>query len=57
MQPCGIPPALQYAPWLGIRILKRVGPARARALREGRSGYDMNSLLKDSGDQGDRPAS
>lgn len=41
----------QYVPWLGMLALKRVGPARARALRDGKSGYDMAALLRDgSGD-------
>lgn len=42
---------LQYAPWLGMKVLKRVGPARARALRAGKSGYDM-SLLQEGGEEG-----
>uniref|UniRef100_A0A7S0UUM4 NAD(P)-binding protein n=1 Tax=Polytomella parva TaxID=51329 RepID=A0A7S0UUM4_9CHLO len=36
----------QYAPSLAMRILKRIGPKRARALQEGRSGYDPNALLR-----------
>ena len=36
---------VQYAPWLGMLALKRVGPARARALRDGKSGYDVAGLL------------
>ncbi|EFN55180.1 hypothetical protein CHLNCDRAFT_134329 [Chlorella variabilis] len=42
---------MQYAPWLGMKVLKRVGPARARALRAGKSGYDM-SLLQEGGEEG-----
>jgi hypothetical protein len=30
-------------------VLKRVGPARARALRDGKSGYDMAALLNEKG--------
>lgn len=37
---------MQYAPWLGMRVLKRVGPPRVAALREGRSGYDTGTLLR-----------
>ena len=46
--PLPSPPAccLQYAPWLGMLVLKRVGPARVRALREGRSGYDVGGLMR-----------
>lgn len=43
------PPALQYAPWLGMLALKKVGPARARALRAGKSGYDLSALMQDKG--------
>ena len=39
------PASMQYAPWLGMLVLKRVGPARARALRDGKSGYDVAGLL------------
>ena len=37
---------MQYAPWLGMLVLKRVGAARAQALRAGGSGYDVGGLLK-----------
>jgi dehydrogenase/reductase SDR family protein 7 len=37
---------MQYAPSLGMAVLKRVGPARAQALKEGRSGYDTAALIK-----------
>lgn len=37
---------MQYAPSLGLAALKRVGPSRVQALREGRSGYDTGALLK-----------
>lgn len=30
-------------------VLKWVGPARARALRAGKSGYDIRALVQDSG--------
>lgn len=40
---------MQYVPWLGMLVLKRVGPARARALRDGKSGYDMAALLNEKG--------
>jgi hypothetical protein len=50
MQSASLPAAAlpsQYVPWLGMLALKRVGPARARALRDGKSGYDMAALLRD----------
>lgn len=37
---------MQYLPWVGMRVLKRVGPPRVAALREGRSGYDAGALLR-----------
>ncbi|KAI7846257.1 hypothetical protein COHA_000237 [Chlorella ohadii] len=37
---------MQYTPSLGMAVLKRVGPARAQALKEGRSGYDTAALIK-----------
>ena len=40
------PVPLQYTPILGMAVLKRVGPARAQALKEGRSGYDTAALIK-----------
>lgn len=40
------PVPLQYTPSLGMAVLKRVGPARAQALKEGRSGYDTAALIK-----------
>ena len=39
-------PILQYTPTLGMAVLKRVGPARAQALKEGRSGYDTAAIIK-----------
>ncbi len=38
---------MQYAPGLGWAVMKKVGPQRARAVNEGRSGYDVNAVLKD----------
>ena len=37
----------QYAPWLGMHVLKRVGAARARSLKSGGSGYDVAGLVRD----------
>lgn len=38
---------MQYLPWLGMKVLKRVGPGRVRQLRDGSgSGYDVGSMLK-----------
>lgn len=34
----------QFLPHLGWHLLKKVGPKRARALKEGRSGYDLKLL-------------
>mmetsp|Transcript_22461 Transcript_22461/g.62024 ORF Transcript_22461/g.62024 Transcript_22461/m.62024 type:complete len:328 (+) Transcript_22461:177-1160(+) len=34
----------QLAPTLGWMILKRVGPKRAKAMKEGRSGYDVRGM-------------
>jgi hypothetical protein len=39
---------MQFAPPLGWALLKKVGPARARAVSSGRSGYDVGALLRDS---------
>ena len=36
---------MQCAPWLGMRVLKRIGPARTRQLREGGSGYDLSAMV------------
>lgn len=38
----------QYMPSIGRFVLKKVGAARAAALREGRSGYDVVGLMKRS---------
>jgi dehydrogenase/reductase SDR family protein 7 len=39
----------QYAPWAAAAVMRRVGPARAAALRAGRSGYDAAGLLRAAG--------
>lgn len=31
---------VQFLPRLGWALLKKIGPSRARAVKEGRSGYD-----------------
>ncbi len=40
---------MQYAPSLGWAVMKKVGPARARAVSSGRSGYDVAAILRDKG--------
>lgn len=35
----------QYLPKLGWRLLKKVGPSRARAVKAGRSGYDVRGIV------------
>jgi hypothetical protein len=37
---------MQYAPRVGMLILKFVGPKRARAISSGRSGYDIGAMLR-----------
>jgi hypothetical protein len=39
---------MQYAPWLAMWVLKKVGPARARAIAKGESGYDVSKLVSAS---------
>lgn len=39
---------MQYVPSLGWAVLKKIGPARARAVSSGRSGYDVTAILGDS---------
>ncbi|GLI66405.1 hypothetical protein VaNZ11_010166 [Volvox africanus] len=39
----------QLLPRLGWSLLKKVGPARARAVKEGKSGYDVSKLMKAGG--------
>jgi hypothetical protein len=38
---------MQYVPPLGWALLKKIGPARARAVSSGRSGYDVSALLRE----------
>lgn len=40
---------MQYAPGVGMAILRRVGPKRARALSAGGSGYDVAAFLRPGG--------
>lgn len=35
----------QLVPRLGWHLLKKIGPKRAAALKEGRSGYDVSKLM------------
>lgn len=38
---------MQYLPWVGMKVLKRVGPGRVRQLRDGSgSGYDVAGMLR-----------
>lgn len=38
---------MQYLPWAGTAVLQRVGPSRARQLRDGSgSGYDVAAMLR-----------
>ncbi len=37
---------MQIFPSLAMMLLKRIGPARARALKEGRDGYAVSELTK-----------
>jgi hypothetical protein len=37
---------MQYVPALGMKVLKRVGPSRAKAISSGESGYDFQKLVK-----------
>ncbi len=39
---------VQLLPALGWRLLKKVGPSRARALKEGRSGYDVKHIAREA---------
>lgn len=39
---------VQMVPRLGWYIMKRIGPKRAKAVNEGRSGYDVGAILKTS---------
>jgi hypothetical protein len=40
---------MQYFPTLGWLLCKKVGPGRARALKEGRSGYDVRNIAAQRG--------
>ena len=37
---------MQILPSLAMMFLKHIGPARARALKEGRDGYAVSELAK-----------
>jgi len=38
---------MQYLPWAGTAVLQRVGPSRARQLRDGTgSGYEVATMLR-----------
>jgi dehydrogenase/reductase SDR family protein 7 len=39
----------QDAPWASAAVLRCIAPARAAALRAGRSGYDAAGLLRAAG--------
>lgn len=39
---------MRFFPSLGWLAFQKVGPKRARALKEGRSGYDVSGILNDS---------
>jgi hypothetical protein len=43
---------MQYFPPLGWAVLKKIGPARARAVSSGRSGYDVGAMLRERGGAG-----
>eukprot|EP00887_Chlorella_sp_A99_P004887 scaffold4.g4887.t1 len=40
---------MQYMPWLGMRVLKRVGARRAATLKSGGSGYDVAAMFRGAG--------
>ena len=40
--------AMQYLPSAAMLLLKRIGPARSRALKSGKSGYNLSELAKAS---------
>mmetsp|Transcript_34240 Transcript_34240/g.97067 ORF Transcript_34240/g.97067 Transcript_34240/m.97067 type:complete len:417 (-) Transcript_34240:316-1566(-) len=48
---------MRFIPALAWMALRKVGPKRARAVRDGRSGYDMSGIMKDGQPAADRPAS
>jgi hypothetical protein len=37
---------MQYVPSLGWAVMLRIGPKRARAVNDGRSGYDIAKMLR-----------
>lgn len=37
---------MQYAPGLGMHVLRRIGPKRAQALKAGGTGYDVGGMLR-----------
>eukprot|EP01023_Acetabularia_acetabulum_P015147 TRINITY_DN1734_c0_g1_i1.p1 TRINITY_DN1734_c0_g1~~TRINITY_DN1734_c0_g1_i1.p1 ORF type:complete len:341 (+),score=41.84 TRINITY_DN1734_c0_g1_i1:326-1348(+) len=39
---------VQFLPFVGWKILNKYGPARARAMHTGQSGYDVASIMKSS---------
>eukprot|EP00191_Tetraselmis_sp_GSL018_P020355 CAMPEP_0177594506 /NCGR_PEP_ID=MMETSP0419_2-20121207/9819_1 /TAXON_ID=582737 /ORGANISM="Tetraselmis sp., Strain GSL018" /LENGTH=349 /DNA_ID=CAMNT_0019085823 /DNA_START=207 /DNA_END=1253 /DNA_ORIENTATION=- len=43
--------AMRLAPALGWAVLRRVGPKRVRAMREGRSGYDVSGIMSQPDEQ------
>jgi len=43
---------MQYTPSLGWLIMKKVGPARARAVSSGKNGYDVVRILTSGGGGG-----
>ena len=43
---CGAGYAMQYLPSLAMLLLTRIGPARARALKAGKSGYNVSELAR-----------
>lgn len=49
---CVLPHAaylMQYAPPLGLAIMKQIGPKRARAISSGESGYNLGAFMKAGG--------
>lgn len=37
---------MQWAPGLGMRVLKKIGPTRAATMKAGGSGYDVGDMLR-----------
>mmetsp|Transcript_3164 Transcript_3164/g.7863 ORF Transcript_3164/g.7863 Transcript_3164/m.7863 type:complete len:114 (-) Transcript_3164:285-626(-) len=42
----------RFLPALGWMVLRKVGPKRARAVRDGKSGYDVQGLVGGTAGQG-----